>query len=74
MNKESLHVPQTDSADVAHLVASPIIGLIPFVGGADLFKFVVSPSLEKRKERWMQLGSFKLDRDSPLSYCVIVKV
>ncbi|RZJ93735.1 MAG: hypothetical protein EOO60_04660, partial [Hymenobacter sp.] len=55
MSKESLDVPQADSSDAAHLVASTIIGLIPFVGGADLFKFIISPSLEKRKERWMQL-------------------
>jgi hypothetical protein len=55
MSKESLDVAQADSADAAHLVASTMIGLIPFVGGADLFKFIVSPSLEKRKERWMQL-------------------
>jgi hypothetical protein len=55
MSGESLDIPQADSADAAHLVASTLIGLIPFVGGADLFKFIVSPSLEKRKERWMQL-------------------
>ena len=55
MSEESLDVPQADSSDAAHLVASTIIGLIPFVGGADLFKFIVSPSLEKRKEKWMQL-------------------
>ena len=55
MSKEWLDVPQADSADAAHLVASTMIGLIPLIGGADLFKFIVSPSLEKRKERWMQL-------------------
>lgn len=55
MSEESLEVPQADSADAAHLVASTLVGLIPFVGVADLFKFIVSPSLEKRKDRWMQL-------------------
>jgi hypothetical protein len=55
MSGESLEVPQADSADAAHLVATTLIGLIPFVGAADLFKFIISPSLEKRKERWMQL-------------------
>ncbi|GAB2452368.1 hypothetical protein GCM10011375_39370 [Hymenobacter qilianensis] len=55
MSKDSLDVPQADNADAAHLVATSLIGLIPFVGGTDLFKFIVSPSLEKRKERWMQL-------------------
>lgn len=55
MSDESLNVPQADRADAAHLVASTLIGLIPFVGGTDLFKFIVSPSLEKRRERWMQL-------------------
>ena len=55
MSEESLEVPQLDNADAAHLVASTLIGLIPFAGGADLFKFILSPSLEKRKERWMQL-------------------
>ena len=55
MSDESLEVPQANSADAAHLVASTLIGLIPFVGGADLFKFIISPSLEKRREKWMQL-------------------
>lgn len=55
MSEESLEVPQADSADAAHLVASTLVGMIPFVGVADLFKFIVSPSLEKRKDRWMQL-------------------
>ncbi|MGI4760605.1 MAG: hypothetical protein ACRYF0_07865 [Janthinobacterium lividum] len=49
----SLDIPQADGEDVAHIALSTILGLIPFTGAGELFKFMVTPSLEKRREQWM---------------------
>ncbi|RZK41488.1 MAG: acyltransferase, partial [Hymenobacter sp.] len=43
-NNDPLQVPQPDKADAAHLVATTLLGLVPFAGGVDLFKFMLSPS------------------------------
>jgi hypothetical protein len=53
VDSNPLEVPQADKADAAHLIATTIIGLIPFAGGVDLFKFMLAPSIEKRRDKWM---------------------
>ena len=55
MSTSSLDLPQADGGDVLHTAVTTILSTIPFVGAGELFKFMVTPSLEKRRERWMQL-------------------
>ena len=54
MNTDSLDVPQSDAKDVAHIAVSTALSAIPFLGAGELFKFIVTPSLEKRREQWME--------------------
>lgn len=72
MNDESLQVPQSDAKDVAHIAVTTALSAIPFLGAGELFKFIVAPPLEKRREQWMetiakavqelqQKGSIKLE-------------
>ncbi|QNE38606.1 hypothetical protein F1C16_03075 [Hymenobacter sp. NBH84] len=55
MNKDGLDIPQADGRDVAHIAISTMISAVPFLGGAELLKFIVTPSLEKRREEWMEV-------------------
>lgn len=57
MSKEDKFTPpKPNKGDSAHLTARAAISSIPFVGGAALefFNALVSPSLEKRRQRWME--------------------
>jgi len=55
MKREDLKVPQPDIKDVAHLGVTTFLNSIPGLAGVgELFKFIVSPSLDKRKDKWME--------------------
>jgi hypothetical protein len=54
MADDPLEIPQSDEKDVLHIAISTAISAVPFLGGSELFKFIVTPSIEKRRERWMQ--------------------
>jgi len=54
MKNKDLEVPQSDAADVVHTSVTVALSLIPFVGAGELFKAAIAPSLEKRKDAWMQ--------------------
>jgi hypothetical protein len=43
--------PDHSTGDAAHLVASSMLSIIP--GAAELFQYVVTPPLEKRRAKWM---------------------
>lgn len=55
MNKNSLKVPEADNGDVVHIAVAAALSAVPFVGLGELFKFIIAPSLEKRREHWMKL-------------------
>lgn len=60
MHNDGLDVPQPDWQDVAHKAITVAVSSIPifgqtFAGAAQLVDFTVAPSLERRKEQWMQL-------------------
>jgi len=52
----NLAVPSSSKGDVGHVVAKGLIGSVPFVGsaGAELFSFVVTAPIEKRRNEWME--------------------
>jgi hypothetical protein len=52
-SSDALDVPEADSGDVIHAAVTSVISTIPFVGGGELFKFIVAPSIEKRRDQWM---------------------
>ena len=47
---------KADKGDVAHVVAKAALSAIPVAGGplAELFAFVITPPLEKRRHEWME--------------------
>ena len=57
MTHDNLDVPEADGADVLHIAVATALSTIPFLGAGELFKFVITPSLEKRREQWMQTVS-----------------
>lgn len=44
--------PEATSSDTSHLIASSILSIIP--GASELFHYIVTPPLEKRRQIWMQ--------------------
>ncbi|MBL4699487.1 MAG: hypothetical protein JKX70_11715 [Phycisphaerales bacterium] len=52
----NLVVPKTSKGDVGHAIAKGVIGSVPVLGsaGAELFSFVVSAPIEKRRNEWME--------------------
>lgn len=55
MNDNPLEVPEAGSGDVLHVAMTAALSAVPFVGLGELFKFIVAPSLDKRREQWMKL-------------------
>jgi hypothetical protein len=55
MSNHPLELPEADGGDVMHVAMSAALSAVPFVGLGELFKFIVSPSLDKRREKWMKL-------------------
>jgi len=55
MSDNPLEVPEAGSGDVLHVAMTAALSAVPFVGLGELFKFVVAPSLDKRREQWMKL-------------------
>ncbi|KFL35171.1 MULTISPECIES: hypothetical protein [unclassified Sulfurospirillum] len=55
-DQNKYEVPSTKAADIAHLVTRSGLGAIPFAGAAaiELLNIVVTPSLEKRRNDWME--------------------
>ena len=49
-------IPKPDRADIAHLGAKVILSAVPHVGGsaAELFDFVVTPSITRRRDKLVQ--------------------
>lgn len=54
MDEDKLVVPEPDGNDVMHIAITTALNTIPFLGAGELFKFIVSPSIEKRREQWMR--------------------
>lgn len=54
--KSKYEIPEKDKKDIFHAVTRAGLGSFPFVGAAasELFNLIISPSLEKRKEKWME--------------------
>jgi hypothetical protein len=52
----SLKTPKKGPGDAAHAVVSAGLGSIPVAGAAasELFKWLVTPSLDKRRDEWME--------------------
>ena len=49
--------PEAGKRDVVHTIARAGISSIPVIGGAgvELFNYVISPPLERRRQEWMEL-------------------
>jgi hypothetical protein len=62
MNIESneLNVPQPNIGDVAHTGATVLLSAIPFLGAGELFKSIIAPPLEKRREKWMETVALRI--------------
>jgi len=65
--------PKRGKDDIAHAGARALLSTIPLVGGAavELFQFVVTPPLEKRRDEWMEevgksLADLEATRDTNL--------
>jgi hypothetical protein len=57
MNKsEKYKPPELDAGDVIHAMTRAGLGAIPYAGAAagELLKLIVTPSLEKRRNQWME--------------------
>ena len=54
--KDKFKVPKPNRKDIAHTLTRAGIGSIPILGAAasELFNLIVSPSLEKRRIKWME--------------------
>lgn len=54
-DQKKYEVPVSEATDVAHAVTRSGLGAIPFAGTAavELLNMVVTPSLEKRRSKWM---------------------
>lgn len=61
---EKLPVPKKSAGDVVHAVVKGTLSVIPFAGGAaaELFTLILSPPLEKRRQRWMESVTERLDQ------------
>lgn len=61
---QKLAVPEPGWKDRAHSIARAGIGSIPIVGAAatELFQMVITPSLEKRRNEWMNSVAEALER------------
>ncbi len=55
-DKNKLHPPKTDALDVGHAIAKAGISSVPVLGSAaaELFALVVTPSMERRRQKWME--------------------
>src|SRR5450756_183611 len=62
MPDENLEIPVRSIADGIHALAKTALSAIPVIGGpaAELFQYVVQPSLEKRRAEWMRSVGDKL--------------
>ncbi len=57
MNKEKKYTPpKRDAGDVIHAMTRAGLGTIPIAGAAasELLNLIVTPSLEKRRNQWME--------------------
>jgi len=56
MSKKKYDPPTPEESDIAHKIARTGIASIPVVGGAaaELFTTLITPSLEKRRQEWME--------------------
>lgn len=54
--------PKRNSKDAVHATLTALTGSIPVAGAAtsELFKWLVTPSLEKRRDEWMEAVATKL--------------
>ena len=64
MSDSSLVPPQAGGGDVAHAFVRAGLSSVPFVGNAtaEVFNLVVTPPLEKRRDRWRQVVGEKLQQ------------
>ncbi|UCE05883.1 MAG: hypothetical protein JSW07_20205 [bacterium] len=62
MESDITQKPEKDSKDIAQSLAKATISSIPCIGGAtgELFSLVVTPSLEKRRDEWIENIAKKL--------------
>jgi hypothetical protein len=52
---KSDHVPKRSREDIVHSAAKALIGSVPYAGNAaaEFFQILVQPSLERRRDEWM---------------------
>lgn len=57
-----MQIPQNSSSDAAYAVAKGAISSVPIVGSAasELFSLLITPPLEKRRNKWMEYISEKI--------------
>lgn len=57
-----LKPPKRDALDAAHAIVSAGLGSIPVAGAGaqELFKWLITPSLDKRRDEWMESVAAKL--------------
>ena len=62
MTEDITKIPKRDGKDIAHTVVKAGLSAIPFVGGpaSELLSFVVAPSLDKRRNEWLESIARKL--------------
>lgn len=57
MKKENKYrTPKPNKADITHTLVCAGIASIPVIGGAgvEFFKMLITPSIEKRRQKWME--------------------
>jgi predicted trehalose synthase len=56
MDTDNTRKPKKDSKDVARSVVKAALSCVPALGGpmAEIFSLVVAPSLEKRRDAWIE--------------------
>lgn len=64
VDKEDLSPPNTNKKDVGYQVVKAGLGAIPFAGSAaiELFSRIITPPLEKRREKWMRMIGEELEK------------
>jgi hypothetical protein len=55
-NKKKIKPPKAGVGDAVHAIVRAGLSSIPTIGGpaAELFSFLITPSLEKRRQEWME--------------------
>ncbi len=55
MKKNKSTFPQKNKKDAGHAIAKGVLSTIPIAGGpaSELFNYLITPSLEKRRDEWL---------------------